>query len=174
MSSETLNAARAHELFVYDDTTGALRCKRDRGVGAGFRRAGEPAGARDDRGYIRVWIDGRHYRAHRIVWLLAYGNFPEAEIDHINGVRGDNRLCNLRIATMPENMQNRKIHKNNTSGGTGVTFYKRVGKWVARISVNRRRICLGYFGDKAHAHQAYLNAKSQFHPFQPVPRSESL
>jgi hypothetical protein len=91
-------------------------------------------------------------------------------IDHINGVSSDNRICNLREATISENGQNRKRGKNNTSGFTGVSWHKSKNKWCSQIRVNGDLIALGSFDTPQEANDAYLLAKSKLHPFNPIPR----
>ena len=70
---------------------------------------------------------------------------------------------------MPEQMQNKSLYKSNTSGLTGASFHKRIGKWQAYINVDKRRKCLGYFDTAEEAHAAYLKAKTELHLFQPSP-----
>lgn len=122
-------------------------------------------------GYLRLYIDNSPYLGHRIVWLIVYGTMPPYKLDHKNGVRSDIKFKNLRPATDAENGQNRKHHKNNTSGYSGVTWHKRAQKWYANISVRHNKIFLGSFETAQDASIAYLEAKKQLHEFQPVPRS---
>lgn len=81
-------------------------------------------------GYLMIMINGKAYPAHRLAWLIVYGTMPDGFIDHINRVRTDNRISNLRLVTHSENMQNRKIQKNNKSGYRGVSWDAKYGKWV--------------------------------------------
>lgn len=80
------------------------------------------AGCITRRGYTRIIVDGKSYQAHRLVWLYNFGSFPSGQIDHINGVKNDNRLSNLRECSQAENMRNTKMKSNNTSGITGVGY----------------------------------------------------
>lgn len=107
--------------------------------------AGKEAGTVKSTGYVSIHIDGRHYAAHRLVWLFVYGHWPERDIDHINGVRTDNRLLNLRVVTRRENAKNRAMRSDNTSGITGVSFDKSAGKWKAEIWYHGKRKSLGRF-----------------------------
>ncbi|MDA6684686.1 HNH endonuclease signature motif containing protein [Escherichia coli] len=78
-------------------------------------------------GYLMIMINGKAYPAHRLAWLIVYGTMPDGFIDHINRVRTDNRISNLRLVTHSENMQNRKIQKNNKSGYRGVSWDAKEG-----------------------------------------------
>lgn len=84
---------------------------------------------------------------HRLVWFIAYGELPVEQIDHINQVRTDNRILNLREVTSGENNRNRKITSNNTSGIVGVAYSKQKKKWIARVTVNGKVNYLGYYDD---------------------------
>ena len=113
-------------------------------------------------GYCIIRLDDRLYTAHRLAWLYVHGQWPTHQLDHINGNRQDNRLCNLRPATNAENAQNR-TRKSNTSGFPGVR--KTNSKWTAEIKVNYKPIRLGRFDSPEAAYAAYLEAKRKYHPF---------
>jgi len=84
-------------------------------------------------------------------------------VDHINGNTLDNRKNNLRICSRTENSRNTKLSKNNSTGYKGVTYYKRDGKYVAKITVDRKRIHIGYFTTLIEAATAYdLMARKHF------------
>lgn len=128
------------------------------------RWAGKTAGSINALGYAMIGIDYKDCLAHRLAWLYIYGTFPENLIDHVNGNRSDNRICNLRLATKSENAQNMKrANTNNKIGLLGVTFSKFAGKYVAQIMINRKKRHLGYFVNKDDAHNAYLEAKREIH-----------
>lgn len=119
----------------------------------------------DAYGYIQVGYLGKVYKAHRLIWAICYAKFPYGYIDHINGMRSDNRLCNLRDVSKQENSHNqKKPNKRNTSGYLGVCRNKKLNKWQSEISVNGRSIYLGLFNTPEEAHQAYLEAKKIYHP----------
>jgi hypothetical protein len=113
-------------------------------------------------GYFRIGIDSKRYMAHRVAWFYVTGKVPEVDIDHINGIRGDNRFCNLRHVSHVTNTQNlRKAARNNLSGFLGVSF--NAGKYRARIYVNKKYFGLGGFDTPEEAHAAYITAKRLLH-----------
>jgi hypothetical protein len=128
--------------------------------------------ALDTNGYFRVKLHGRCYFAHRIIFAIMTDKWPDQQIDHINGERCDNRWCNLREANFSENQQNTKLRRNS-SGYMGVIWHKRDNKWQAQIMIENKFIWLGYFATPELAYAAYLDAKAQYHIFQPVPRMEN-
>jgi hypothetical protein len=152
-------AEQIGEVLAYSPTTGALTYKR-----ASNRRAvGQLAGRVDTKGYFRVRLFGREFKSHRLAWLLTYGVWPEFEIDHINGLPGDNRLVNLRAVDASGNGQNRKkAMRNNKLGLLGV--HRTGSKYTAQICVNKKQTVLGYFDTPEEAHQHYLAAKRALHP----------
>lgn len=109
-------------------------------------------------GYRRGRIYDREYLAHRIIWLLQTGNFPKFEIDHINGVRHDNRWGNLRDVTRVENCRNLCRRSDNTTGVTGVCWYPPLQKWQAQITISGHRKHLGYFDSLQEASAARSEA----------------
>jgi hypothetical protein len=153
------------ERFNYCQDTGIFTVKK---VVSGSAKKGEPAGWIDHRckGYIRIEISNIVYYAHRLAWLHVHGCFPIDEIDHINGVRGDNRICNLRLVSRMENMMNKRRYKNNKSGYIGVVWSKTCRKWIARITFNKKQINLGSFHSLSDAAQARKDAEIKFgyHP----------
>ena len=129
--------------------------------------AGKEAGCKDPDGYIRININGEYIRAHRLVHLFMTGDWPEDEIDHINGNTSDNRWENLRLVNQKENNKNAKIQKNNISGIRGVNWSKNEKKWLVRIHDNNgKRICLGRFNDFFEACCRRKSAELQYnyHP----------
>jgi len=135
--------AQLKELYDYDPDTGFLVRKTQ---GTGVRRE-----LRAKAGYyIKVQFGDKWYFGHRIIWMMVYGHWPD-EVDHINGNRTDNRLCNLRNVTRQENARNRCKSKNNTSGVVGVSWHILRNKWQAHIVVNNERLHLGNFNNKEDA-----------------------
>jgi hypothetical protein len=113
-------------------------------------------------GYIQFNIFGVRIYTHRAIWAIIYGRWPVAEIDHINGVKNDNRLRNLREATRFENTANARKGLRNKSGYKGVYFSKRAKKWSAQIRHRHIVRWLGHFPTAKAAHSAYCRAANKF------------
>lgn len=96
-------------------------------------------------GYREGAINGRTYLAHRVIWALYCGFWPEAGIDHIDGDRLNNRISNLREADQASNCKNQAGKCTNSSGETGISWRPDRNKWRARIVVGYREIALGSF-----------------------------
>ncbi len=99
----------------------------------------------NDKGYKVGTIFGKRAFAHRVVFTFATGRPPTNEIDHINGIRSDNRFSNLRDVSNVENGRNRTISTRNSSGVNGVHFHKKSGKWAAKIGDKGQSVWLGEF-----------------------------
>ena len=155
-----LTQKRLKELFYYHPESGDFV----RLISANYNaRIGDQAGCLNSAGYLCIQIDGKIYRCHRLVWLYAHGSFPPDEIDHVNGIRNDNRVDNLRFSTRSENARNMAKPVTNTSGVKGVSWHKRSGKWQANIRLNGVLKYLGYFSDIEAAAQAYADASRRLH-----------
>ena len=160
-----LTAERLHELLSYDLETGIFKWKRQRSV-----PPGKKAGCPSDNGYIQIKVDSRRRQAHRLAWLYVHGRWPADQIDHINGVRDDNRIANLREANHAENQQNQKLRADNVSKQPGVYWDKKNQRWHAQIKVNKRTFSLGRYTIFADAVAARVKAKAERHSFQPFAR----
>lgn len=164
-----LTAERLREVLHYDPETGVFTR-----VGRSCNRwadSGRAVGCADGKGYLQVMIDRRSYKLARLAFLYMTGGMPDRAVDHINGAVSDNRWGNLRQVTVAENGQNRKLGRNNSSGFLGV--HRSGPAWVARISVNGRRVYLGRFTTAEDAYGEYLSAKRGLHRTQPVPRANA-
>lgn len=163
-----LTAERLRELFSYDPETGNFT----RLVTSGLRsKKGTIAGCIDLTGYVRYSIDYGRYHGHRLVWLYVHGSWPKDQIDHINGIRHDNRLCNLRECTSAQNAQNMPVRSDNTSGFVGAHYFSANNNWQAGIRVNGKKYHIGVFKTAEEAHAAYVEAKARLHTFQPTIRT---
>lgn len=151
--------------FSYSREEGVLRWKNPPKHARGI--AGDPAGSLHPSGYIIVGIGGGKYPAHRVIWLMETGAWPEGEIDHINGIRHDNRWENLRDVSTAVNQQNqREGQAGSRSGLLGV--YPNPGSqrnpWKALIKPDGGKLMhLGSFPTPEAAHDAYLAAKRSMH-----------
>jgi len=152
MRTTSSNANHIYEYFAsyyhYDAETGLLYS----------RRTGRPIGSKVGAGYLRVSLAGHTYMVHRLAWLLVHGRWPAEQIDHINGIPDDNRLCNLREATAQQNLQSRPMHKRNQLGVKGVCEVR--GRYRAQLWTNGRFVLNKYFDTIDDASAAYL-AKSR-------------
>lgn len=106
---------------------------------------------RNPKQYIKIGLGGKLYSAHRLAWLYVYGEWPSEDLDHINQDTTDNRISNLRLSKDKLNHRNRGKYKNNTSGVTGISWNKRIGKWQAAgqqvVNGKRIRYYLGVYSD---------------------------
>ncbi len=138
----TLTAEYLRSVLHYEPETGIFTWK----VRTANRvKVGDVAGCPDGRGYLQIRVQSRKYQAHRLAWLYVYGEWPKDQLDHINRIRTDNRISNLREVTNKQNLQNAGKRSNNTSGHSGVRWYRQSSKWVACITHNYKRIHLGFF-----------------------------
>jgi len=119
--------------------------------------AGDRAGSIYANGYRYIQLEGLDYRAARLAWFMVNGDDPAYFVDHINKIRGDDRIENLRLATNSLNQAN-AWWSTNTSGFKGVTWQKSRGQWAAKITVNGKDKFLGRFATRVEAAKAYRNA----------------
>jgi len=162
MENNLVTQQRLKELFIYDPESGIFTRRIATGR-HGCYRAGAKAGTQNPRGYIIVSVDSQRYMAHRLAWLYVYGQMPATDLDHINNVKNDNRIANLRLVTRKQNMQNVLFHKHNTSGFKGVSWHVPRGKWRAYIFCDYRQIHLGLFDTKEAAAAARVDAEKVYH-----------
>lgn len=159
MAKIHLTAELAREFYDYDAETGVLRWRKKF---CACVNPGDVAGTLNSDGYLQVGFKFKVYTVHRVAWLHATGKWPDGVIDHINGIRTDNRLVNLRDASLAVNQHNRRgLARNNTSGFTGVRRLQNA--WRAGIWRDGKSHFLGYFQTPEEAHAAYLQAKRQLH-----------
>lgn len=165
-SGPPLNPEQVRRLLDLNRETGELRWTAQ----ASFGRLTQcVAGSVARNGYQQVKIGKRVYLGHRLVWLLAHGEWPASNIDHIDGNRLNNAPSNLRLATASQNAQNRGSAIQSASGLLGAIHVpgtsRRREAWESRIKTNGVSKWLGLFRTKEAAHAAYLSAKASLHPF---------
>lgn len=160
----TVDQTLLRKLFDYDPSTGVvtrLVCTANR------QTVGEQVGAPGARGYLQATIHSEKYMLHRLIWMWVYGAWPAHKVDHINRVRSDNRLTNLREVTHAENCHNQSLSTRNWSGFTGAAWDKSRCLWVASIGINGKQLHLGRFLTPELASAAYQAAKAIYHPTAP-------
>lgn len=149
-----LTQQQVAELFEYRD--GGLYYRATRGGNV----AGSRAGTLQRVGYRQVAIAKKKYYEHRIIYLLHHGVFP-IEIDHINGVKDDNRIENLRSCEPSENKYN--LRGRSATGVKGVYFDKRRARYCAELNAYKQRVRLGSFDSLEAATQAIQCARAVQH-----------
>jgi len=150
---------KLEDALAYNPETGDITWK----VRSGPATPGKVAGCVTGHGYRYIAYRRKWYRAHRLAWYLHYGEWPSAEIDHINHCKTDNRLANLRQATSSQNKWNARKSTKNKSGIKGVFWSKRDSKWRVAIAGNKRSYHVGFFEDIREAEQAYNDAAKRLH-----------
>lgn len=165
------------EILRYEPESGKLYwlprridlCKNERAMNSfNAQFAGKEAFTADNGdGYLCSHLTGRTLRAHRVAWAIFHGRWPANQIDHINGNRKDNRICNLRETTNAQNQRNRRPRQGCTSRYKGVGYVPKLEKWQARITDTRgKRVNLGFYKTEEEAHSAYARASEKHHgPF---------
>lgn len=154
MAKPDVTAARLREFLYYDESTGVFTwlVKRNQ-----FSGPGVVAGTLKDKGYIDIAIDRKLYKAHRLAWFYIHGVWPEGQIDHINGIRSDNRITNLRDVNGTTNSQNRRT-------AAGASWDGRRKSWAAQVHANGKNHLIGRFATREDAYAAYVDAKRRLHP----------
>jgi hypothetical protein len=149
-------------LVDYNPETGAFTNKKSRHKSP----AGKNIGLQRPDGYLELRLKYRLYLAHRLAWFYVFGKWPEHQIDHVNGVKNDNRIGNLREATGSQNMQNvGRAQSRSRSQVRGVSWDATRNKWTAHICVAGRQKNLGRFDQIEAAAFAYQQARQVLHPF---------
>lgn len=159
IEKKRVTAERLKEMFLYDFDLGIFTRLTD----TKRSKAGDMVGNLSGAGYQQFSIDGRMYQSHRLAWLYVYGEYPSLDIDHINGIKTDNRIANLRLATESQNGFNVGIRSDNKSGFKGVHKDSKSGKWVAEAKIHGKKFRLGRFGDAEDAANAYKVFASKAH-----------
>jgi len=139
----------------YDEDTGIFTFIKS----AGSRKKGDIAGSINQNGYVNIKINKKFYKAHRLAWLYVYGEMPDGDVDHLNHIRTDNRISNLRVVDSKTNMRNQKLNSENKSGEAGVYWHKAQKLWHSYITVNYKRIHLGAFVEFHRAVDARKSAE---------------
>ena len=131
---------------IFDYRDGELYSK----VNNGKRRIGDKCGSINSNGYLQTRVSCKSYVNHRLIFLMHYGFLPKC-IDHIDNNRTNNKIENLRPATISENGMNQRIRSDNTAGVKNVYFNKRDGTWQVQITLNGKKMHFGYYKDIDYA-----------------------
>lgn len=158
-------------MYHYDPETGLFTHLVRRGKG----RIGATVGKSDVYGYIQMRVYNRLFKAHQLAHLYMTGEFVQRpySIDHINGVRDDNRWCNLRKATHHEQVWNSSAHHRCKSGLKGAWPCKTTGRWQSLLTDGKTRIWLGRFDTAEEAHRAWIKAATELRGEEWVKRATS-
>lgn len=169
-----VSLAYLQEALHYNPETGIIYWRHDRPrthfktdrAWKGFltRDAGNVAGTLSGGGYVLIGVGGKVLLGHRIAYALHHGielaDLP-SRIDHEDRDCANNSANNLRPATHNQNMHNRCLNSDNTSGLKGVSWHVRVERWAANIRINTKKKHLGYFDTPEAAHAAYVKAANE-------------
>lgn len=158
-----ITQSRLKEVLRYEPETGYFFWLFTKGRA----KSDVPCSLKNKDGYIRIGIDGGTHSAHRLAWIFVHGEIPDLCIDHINRIKDDNRIANLRLVTRSENQQNKTVEKNTVSGVKGVSWNKSSSGWQTQIAHQGRHIYIGTFKSISEAEIAYSKAASELHKFNP-------
>ena len=125
-------------------------------------KVGQQFGNNHRDGYSRGMLKGKSYLEHRLIWLYHSGIWPKEHIDHINGIKDDNRIENLRECTAQQNQFNKKSW-GKTSSHKGVSWHKQRKKWVAQYWYKSKIYYLGRYETEEEAAEAYRKATEHLH-----------
>lgn len=146
-------------LLHYDPDTGIFTWKKtvsSKAIG------GAEAGTTNTRGYITITYRGKKLKAHALAWLYVYGVHPTRKLDHINRIRTDNRIANLREVSDRENSLNNSLRRDSTTGMPGISFDRQRNRWRAHITVHGKHLALGRFKHRADAEFARQQAEIKY------------
>ena len=154
-----LNLDLVNKLFRYDKETGDLIRKVTVRKGS---ETGQIVGTDDGQGYLKTSIKGDKYFNHRIIFFMHHGFLPPC-LDHIDTNKRNNRIENLRAATVTQNNHNQGRRKTNTSGVKGVRWKETHNMWSASVTLNGKRKHVGHFRTVPEAEVAVRKAREQLH-----------
>lgn len=146
------------EVLHYNPETGIFTWLKSRGT----KKKGSTAGSVDHNGYVVLGVNGRQYKAHQLAILHCLGEMPDYDTDHVNGIKTDNRIKNLRSVSHKENTRNAKTRHDNGSGFPGVMWRGDARKWRVRIKGGSKRVNIGHYDKLSDAVKARLDAELKY------------
>jgi len=161
---EALRLDELKHWLWYEPETGIFRWRY--GTRNKTKKPWDVAGCKSNTGYVHITLKNKTYRAHRLAWMYIHNDFPKNFIDHINGIKSDNRICNIRDVTRSENMQN-LFKPQGRNIYIGVYKNQNANTWYSKIEINGKQIRLGTFKTPEEANIAYKKAKLIYHPTAP-------
>lgn len=156
MTIESITQDYVKQLLEYRD--GELYWK----VSRGKAKVGAKAGYLNQIGYFQTQVNGKLYLNHRLIFLMHHGYLPQY-LDHIDGNTLNNKIENLRAATLTQNQYNRKLNKNNSSGVKGVWWRKDIKKWRVSFKINGKEKSFGVFDNLELAELVAQEARTKYH-----------
>ncbi|MGP2470895.1 HNH endonuclease [Yersinia sp. 2540 StPb PI] len=156
--SDIISIEELNELLSYNHESGLFSHKTN----TTRKRKGEVAGFNNN-GYIRITVNRQVIAAHRLAWFIVNNEDPQELIDHKNGIKTDNRISNLRLATYSQNSMNSKISSLNSTGFKGVRWCERKKRWITRVKINGKKTQLGSFTNINDASNAYCEFAKKHH-----------
>lgn len=173
LTAEEVTQQTVLDLFDYDAEEGVLAWKQRTGTAL----AGQVAGYIKGSGYRYIRVGSRDFAAHRLIWLWHKGSWPKRHIDHIDRVKANNRIENLRDVTRSENMLNQSFSKANKTGYRGVYSRNRNSNggcgFYAAIGINGALVYLGTYDTAWEANLAYISGRALF-GMPPAPEHSEL
>lgn len=156
-----MNQDQLKSRLHYDIESGVFRWRNL--IGSSNRKPWDIAGSPHNKGYTSIRIFGKKYMAHRLAWLYVYGELPASDLDHIDGVKTNNAISNLRKVTNAQNHWNVGMRSTNKSGVKGVHWHKGIGRWVATFKANGVQNFVGSFDSISDAESEISKARKNIH-----------
>lgn len=158
-SRRKVTQEQLRELFTLDPDEGVLRYR----VKHLRYKAGLVAGSVGHKGWRSIMVNQRRYQAHHLVWMYVHGRWPTHELDHVNGIRDDNRLSNLREADAFQQVMNSARPPTNKSGARNVYFIRKSGKFRVSVRYRGKHVHIGHFSTLQEASVAATDARNRLH-----------
>jgi hypothetical protein len=164
MSKKNPSQELIRYLFLYREDGNLLRKVKPNPKANSMTPIGEPVGRPDERGYRATQVEGKQHKIHKLIYIYHYGEVDEdALIDHIDGNPANNRIENLRVATLSQNICNRKMPSHNKSGVKGVSRHKKSGKWIVGVAYNKKKYHGGLFNTLEEAENRAKQLRAEVH-----------